>query len=203
MKEVCIIGRSAGWLALHASRQVHFNPKTCRMQARKPGVSQFRRAGPWAFPPGRQRPGSDKDEALKRPSPPWQSVFPKGHRRERALPAPCTTSARPFTAWHWGVSQFRRAGPWALPPGRQRPGSDKDEALKRPSPPWQSVFPKGHRRERALPAPCTTSARPFTAWPAGPRRFWDTPGLGCHLTKNQKSGKISPSPWNQKVRRRI
>jgi len=74
-----------------------------------------------------------------------------------------------------GVSRFRRAGPSAFPPGRQRPGSGKDEALERPSPPWQPVFPKGYRRERALPAPCTTSARPFTAWPTGPRRFWDTP----------------------------
>ena len=30
-------------------------------------MSQFRRAGPSAFPPGRKRPGSGKDEALKRP----------------------------------------------------------------------------------------------------------------------------------------
>jgi len=34
-----------------------------------------------------------------------------------------------------------------------------------------------YNRERALPAPGTSSARPFTAWPAGPQRFWDTPGV--------------------------
>ena len=145
-------------------------------------MSQFRRAGPSAFPPGRQRPGSGKDEALKRPSPPWQLVFPKGYRRERALPAPCAISARPFCALtncsdnsRRDVSQFRRAGPSAFPPGRKRPGSGKDEALKRPSPPWQLVFPKGSLGMRALPAPCATSARPFTAWPTGPRQSWDTP----------------------------
>jgi len=49
------------------------------------------------------------------------------------------------------------------------------EALKRPSPPGQPVFPKDYRRERALPAPGTSSARPFTAWATGPRQFWDTP----------------------------
>ena len=46
------------------------------------GASQICRAGPLAFPPGRQRPGSGKDEALKRPSPPWQLVFPNGYQWE-------------------------------------------------------------------------------------------------------------------------
>jgi len=39
------------------------------------GVSQFCRAGPLAFSPGRKRPGSGKDEVLKRPSSPWQPAF--------------------------------------------------------------------------------------------------------------------------------
>jgi len=64
-----------------------------------------------------------------------------------------------------GVSQFCRAGPLAFSPGRKRPGSGEDEARERPSPPWPPGFPKGYRRERALPAPGTSSARPSTAWP--------------------------------------
>jgi len=46
------------------------------------GVSRFRRAGPSAFPLGRKRPGSGKDEALKRPSPSWRPAFPNGYRGE-------------------------------------------------------------------------------------------------------------------------
>ena len=46
------------------------------------GVSQFCRGGLPAFPPGRKRPGSGKDEALKRLSPPWQPAFPHGYRGE-------------------------------------------------------------------------------------------------------------------------
>jgi len=45
--------------------------------------------------------------------------------------------------------------------------AQENEALKRSFSPWQPVFPKGYRRERAFPAPCATSARPFTAWPTG------------------------------------
>jgi len=44
-----------------------------------------------AFPPGRKRPGSGKDEALKRPSPHWQPAFPHGYRGEEGA-----SSARYF-----------------------------------------------------------------------------------------------------------
>jgi len=83
---------------------------------------------------------------------------------DRSSPGNCPPPAGlgAISAWK-GVSQFCRAGPLAFSPGRLRPGSGEDEARERPSPPWQPGFPKGYRRERALPAPWATSARPFTA----------------------------------------
>jgi len=43
-------------------------------------MSQFGRAGPLAFSPGRKRPGSGEDEARERPSPPGPPGFPKNCR---------------------------------------------------------------------------------------------------------------------------
>ena len=55
-------------------------------------------------------------------------------------------SLRPLRFSNCTGGKFVGRGRW-FPPGRKRPGSGKDEALKRPSPPWPLAFLNGYRGE--------------------------------------------------------
>ena len=135
---------------------------------------------------------SGRPDLNRRPLRPKRSALPSAPRPGPAIKVYRFSSSSSRATGRLGVSQFRRAGPSAFPPGRQRPGSGKNEALKHPFPPCNPRSRTSTGGKRALPAPCATSARPFTAWPSGPRRFWDTPQSACLFKIRQKGGERQP-----------
>ena len=96
------VERSMGDEVDRSPEIVYHKPAVNAKARRFRDVSQFRRAGPSAFPPGRKRPGSGKEEALKRPSPSWRPAFPNGYRGEEgASSAMRNLSQAVYGLAHW------------------------------------------------------------------------------------------------------
>jgi|GEM_PF-4414251 len=171
---------SANEIRLIAIRLIIMLPGCLVKTSELSGMSPFCRAGPSAFPPGRQRPGSGKNEALKRPSPPWQPAFPNISEGKRAFPALCATSARPFTAWpsgaptilghtrivsemKWGGPKTTDGSPWSVVSSRWSVAGESDPllVLHLSSPPTAPSCPASRRRWPGCTPP--TAHRPVGA----------------------------------------
>jgi len=127
-----------------------------------------------ALPPGSPSPNSREVACFL--SPP---LVPSFH----PLPSPAAAGERERSTNGSDISMNLGAGEGVRAAAREALPRDKATDCRNnlsscksaslcPRPPR---FRTATRGKRALPAPCTTSARPFTAWPTGPRRFWDTP----------------------------